>query len=143
MFKKSNWWLWFWHQFWCFLYHQANLSTPAECPITQLSSDTVYLEIVPNCRGWGCSPIRLQPLPRFRGYSQVQVVTCASDPSEVFTTLLWVQLIWWSGLQNLEKHFTYWIPGLLQKDVTQEQSDGRDTLFTICFSSSFSMCLPT
>lgn len=105
--KKSNWWLWFWHQFWCFLYHQASLLTPAECPITQLSSDTVYLEVVPNCRGWGCSPIRLPPLPCFRGYSQVQVVTCASDLSEVFTTLLWVQLIWWSGLQNLEKHFTY------------------------------------
>ena len=30
-----------------------------------------------------------------------------------------------SSAHNMQRHFTYWIPGLLQKVITQESPDGR------------------
>ena len=35
--------------------------TQAGCPITQLSSDTIYLERASDPKGWGLSPTRLPP----------------------------------------------------------------------------------
>ena len=58
--------------------------------------------------------------------------------------------------QNSEKHSTYQITGLLQKDVTQEQSGGRDAqgkirgkgmelprLLQVWHSPDVSVCAPT
>ena len=82
-------------------------------------------------------------------------VTCASDPQAIDwrfqRSLPWVQLICQSGSQNSEKHVSQQITGLLQRDITQGQSDGRDAqgkvrsfhAFSEIHSPLISMCLPT
>lgn len=90
-----------------------------------------------------CSTLFWHYLPRdsVRSYSLVpQDCTPTSDayPKSSWSPVLltghnWVPTTpspWFNGLlecsQNLEKHFTYKITSLLQKDVTQEQPDRRD-----------------
>ena len=74
--------------------------TPAWCPMISQVKDSAP---------WGC--------PHFRCQLQVQVVTCTSDRLAVAWKIPWhppwVWLIWWSSSQNSEKHFIYYITGLL------------------------------
>lgn len=47
-----------------FLYQQPGpLWTPAGCPLIQLNSDGLYLELVSDSTGWGFCPTTLPPSP--------------------------------------------------------------------------------
>ena len=93
-------------------YQQAKLRTPAGCPTIQKSSAHVWIsptwrkQLILQVRG--DSSIRL-PLPPFRRQSQTQAVTCASDQLAINQRfpwpVPWIQLIFYSGWQNLKKHF--------------------------------------
>lgn len=76
------------------------------------------------------SPVIPLPYPNFRGHSQVQAVTCASDHMAIDWRFqehpLWIYFSLWKVSQNSEKHITYHMTSLLYKDATQEHSDGRD-----------------
>lgn len=57
----------------------SNPQTPAGYLRTQLTSDTVYLEMASDSTGKGFSSTRLSCTPHFRCQVQAQAATCASD----------------------------------------------------------------
>ena len=105
--------------------------TPSKSPPTstsQLSSDTGDGGRSPRLKAQSHSTAFTPP--HFRCQWQVQVVTCASDQTATDRKFHRpphrVRLIYQSGSQNSERHFTYQITSVLSKDITQEQPDGRD-----------------
>ena len=95
-----------------------------ECPPTQLSSDTIHLEIleVKHSPPEDSSPTP-DASPKFRLSSvlltywlQLEVLVTSSSASRICQ----------SGSWNSGKQLIYQISGLLRKDTTQEQPDRRD-----------------
>lgn len=56
--------------------HRSTSVTPFGCPITQLNSDIIYVEIASDPTGRGSVPL---DYPCFRHQSQVQIVACIYD----------------------------------------------------------------
>lgn len=90
----------------------------------------------------------------FRWPSQVQAVPCTSELQPIGWRFQisppWVQLICQSDSQDSEKQVSYYITGLLQRDIIQQQSNGREaqgrygaSMLSGSHSLFIFMCSPT